>query len=116
MLGLLRYDLSAAAASDRADELLGPFAYEGQRLFRDRLVGRDNCDKFDTTLISVLRNDWSVSLDKLNSSYFVTWGSAAANVAVGQTELKNVFGKPIGPLNEEDFKQIIAKGLHSYGM
>jgi len=38
------------------------WAYEANRLFRDRLVGEETCSKFDNILVTIVRNDWSVNI------------------------------------------------------
>ena len=112
VLGLLRYDVSETNDGS-SDELIHVWAYQAKRLFSDRLVGKESVDKFDGMLVSTARNDWSVALDKLNSGYFVTWGATG-----GQSLTGNVFGsfgRPLGVLSDEDFKQIVSKGLTAYG-
>ena len=69
-LGLLRYDLTAATNDSTSDHVLEVWAYEAQRLFRDRLVGTDSVNKFDNALISTIRSDWSANVyDGLQSEY-----------------------------------------------
>jgi dynein heavy chain 2 len=58
----LRYDLSDDNSSEKVLEI---WAYEARRIFRDRLVGNESRNRFDTILMSVLRNDWSA--DVLNT-------------------------------------------------
>ena len=47
ILGLLRYNLDSGSGDRSAQHLLEIWAYEGKRLFRDRLVGKQGLDKFD---------------------------------------------------------------------
>jgi len=64
VLGLLRYDLTAGGGEggrgkDSADAVIVVWAYEAQRLFRDRLVGDETLVKFDNLLMTIIRTDWS---------------------------------------------------------
>jgi len=112
ILALLRYDI-ADASGDSADGLLKVWAYHAKRLFGDRLVGKESREKFDSLLLSTVRNDWSVSLDDLNGSYYVTWGSTGGISKTGN--VVGSFGRPLGLLAKDDFKQIVSKGLTAYG-
>lgn len=112
ILSLMRYDI-AEGSNDSAEALLKIWAYQAKRLFGDRLVGKESREKFDSTLVSALRNDWSVSVDDLNSMYYVTWGSGGGLSKTGN--VVGSFGRPLGRLSKEDFKQIVAKGLAAYG-
>lgn len=61
-LSFLRYDLTGAHSDPNAGNfVLEVFAYEARRLFRDRLAGAADRDKFDQLLGSVLRTDFSYS-------------------------------------------------------
>ena len=111
VLGLIRYDIPSTGSS--AEQLLQVIAYQAKRLFRDRLVGKDNCNRFDGIVSSALRNDWNFSPENTKSQHFVTWGSAIA--PSDQTELKKAFGRPLGLIAIEDFRDIVRKGLISFG-
>ena len=100
-------------SGNAADQLLQVTAYQAKRLFRDRLVGSDSCDRFDSILLSALRNDWNLNTDQLKSQYFVTWGSSV--VPSDLTELKRSFGRSLGPIAIDDFRDIVRKGLISFG-
>lgn len=68
VLGFLRYDLTAGQDSNTSDHVLEVWAYEAHRLFRDRMVGQDNLNKFDNILMSVVRSEWSANIfDSLDS-------------------------------------------------
>ena len=72
VLGLLRYDLSDSKHKN-ADHVLEVWSYEANRLFRDRLVGRESIDAFDNILLTVLRADWNANVtDNLQSEYYST--------------------------------------------
>ena len=87
--------------------------YQARRLFKDRLVGKESYDRFDGILTSSLRNDWNLHSDTEKPLYFVTWGSTI--VPSDQTELMRSFGRPLGPIAVEDFREIVQKGLISFG-
>ena len=112
ILGILRYDVGDASDKSSAT-LIKIWAYQAKRLFSDRLVGRESLDKFENILLSVIRNDWSVSLDDLKDTYFVTWGTTGGLSHTGN--VRGSFGRPLGRLSKEDFKQIVKKGLIAFG-
>ena len=97
-----------------ADALIKVWAYQAKRLFGDRLVGKESREKFDSMLVSVARNDWSVALDDaFASSFYVTWGSSGGLSKTGN--VAGSFGRPLGLLAKDDFKQIVSKGLAAFG-
>ena len=86
---------------------------------------------FLSILASQLRADWSVTLDRLDNKYYVTWGSSLTASATpagssgkdGEAAVPIVSGgslppqgKMLGKLDQKDFKQVIAKGMKTYGM
>lgn len=87
------------------------------------MVG-DNAEKCDNIIKSVIRSDWSVHLDNLDTSYYVTWGGSAKALAAEQTEdhasgssaTPHSFGRPLGRLDPTDLRQVLAKGMLTYGM
>ncbi|ESO93665.1 hypothetical protein LOTGIDRAFT_209197 [Lottia gigantea] len=118
VLNLLRYDLSSGANENTCDTVLRIWAYEAQRLFRDKIVGLEGRNRFDNMLMSAVRADWSTNIfDELASTFYVTWGartdSGAPAVAAGAP--LPIFGKPLGLLSSDDLKQVIEKGIRIYG-
>ena len=111
VLGIIRYDIPHTGNS--AEQLLQVVMYQSKRLFKDRLVGKESCDRFDGIVTSTLRNDWNLNIDTQNLMYFVTWGSTI--VPSDQTELMRSFGRPLGPIAVDDFREIVKKGLISFG-
>ncbi|KAK3100036.1 hypothetical protein FSP39_013759 [Pinctada imbricata] len=116
-LALLRYDLNAGQKSGSSDHLLEIWANEARRLFRDRVVGSDGLNKFDSILMSVIRADWSANIfDSLDSEFFVTWGarhdSGAPSSAAGAP--LPPMGKPLGKLTGDDLQSVVEKGLKIY--
>lgn len=89
--GLLRYDLES-------EVLLDVFAYEAQRLVRDRVVDHEGASRFDAILNGVLRSHWSHKAD-LKDVYFtslaggVGGGARASGGAGGKAEEKSSEGK-----------------------
>jgi|SRR6218665_115822 len=69
VMSLLRYDLAGGQKDTSGDEVLVVWAYEANRLFRDRLVGEETMVKFDSILMTVVRNDWSANIvDRLKGT------------------------------------------------
>ena len=81
-------------------------------------------------LASQLRADWSVTLDRLDNKYYVTWGSSLTASAAPASDTGNdgkvaamassggslpPQGKMLGKLDQKDFKEVIAKGMKTYG-
>ena len=93
------------------DQLLEMWLYEAYRLFRDRLVGKD-IEKFDSIMASCLSHDWSLHALNITNIFYVTWGG----VAGGQSSLLSVHGKQLGRLSIDDFREVVSKGLVTYGM
>ena len=119
MLALFRYTVDNSSIGATAEHLLEICAYEARRLFRDRMVG-EHAEKCDNIIKSVVRSDWSVHLENLDTSYYVTWGGSAKAVAAEQTEGSmsssglQAFGRPLGRLSPADLKQVLAKGMLTY--
>lgn len=68
VISLLRYNLDGGQRDSSPEMVMIIWAYEANRLFRDRLVGEETCTKFDNILVTVVRNDWSVNvIDALTS-------------------------------------------------
>ena len=72
-----------------------------------------------------------MTLDRLDNKYYVTWGSSLTASATpagssgkdGEAAVPIVSGgslppqgKMLGKLDQKDFKQVIAKGMKTYGM
>lgn len=112
VLGIIRYDIPATG--DKADQLLEVVSYQAKRLFKDRLVGKESRDQFDGIVISALRNDWNFNIESQKSKYYVTWGSTIASS--DQSDLNRSFGRPLGFIDVDDLKNIVRKGLISFGM
>ncbi|CAB3978327.1 cytoplasmic dynein 2 heavy chain 1-like [Paramuricea clavata] len=122
VLALFRYTVDSSSIGATAEHLLEICAYEARRLFRDRMVG-EHAEKCDSIITSVIRSDWSVHLENLDTSYYVTWGGSAKAVAAEQTEASagisstslHAFGRPLGRLGPTDLRQVLAKGMLTYG-
>jgi hypothetical protein len=67
-----------------------------------------------------------VSFDRLESTYFVTWGAHTTLPAAGDPGKPDgsastiggtlpTYGRKLGKLEPNDFKQVIAKGIKTYG-
>lgn len=76
----------------------------------------------DSIINSVIRSDWSIHLDSLDTSYYVTWGSSAKAVTANQNDANfslnssnlRAFGHPLGRLDAKDLKQVITNGMLTY--
>jgi dynein heavy chain 2, cytosolic len=67
VIGLGQYDLGR-------EDVLDAFAYESQRVFRDRLVSVESRNRFDGMLASTLRSQWGwKGGDQSRGSLFVTF-------------------------------------------
>ena len=109
----LRSTSSGGVASQPQSVLLEMWAYEACRLFRDRLVGQESQERFDTILSSVVRSDWSLdvsSLEKEGGAMYVTWGASQS-----QDKVTSLFGQSLGRLSSTDLQEIVAKGIVGYG-
>ena len=121
MLALFRYTVDTTSVGSTAEHLLEVCAYEARRLFRDRMVG-EHAEKCDAIIKSVIRSDWSFHLDNLDNSYYVTWGGSVKAVASEASETSttkstsfSAFGRPLGRLDPADLKQVLVKGMLTYG-
>ncbi len=115
VLGLLRYPLSDQSASQ--NQVLEAWSYEARRLFRDRLIGDNALDRFDSILNSVLRSDWSTdmtSLDQGDGALYVTWGSPSS-VSVEVKGYSSKIGRSLGRLSGLDMQEVVAKAMVTYG-
>ena len=69
---LCRYELSDAKNSATSEHVLEVWCYEAYRLFRDRLVGVDACNRFDNIMATVVRSEWSANVfDNIASNGFI---------------------------------------------
>jgi len=67
---VVRYNLAGGQRDSSPETVMTIWAYEANRLFRDRLVGEETCTKFDNILVTIIRNDWSVNvIDSLASKW-----------------------------------------------
>ena len=98
VLQLLRYDIVSV------DTFLDAWAYEANRIFRDRLVGAESQDEFDTMLRNAMIQFFNADVDveKLCYTSMVTFGDD---------------GVPSGDprrISMADYKKIVEEGLKSY--
>ena len=119
VLGLLRYDLGdgggggggegkEGGGGGGGEELLDVFAYEAQRLFRDRLVDVDSEQRFDSMLLGLLRQHWghTPALDGVFFSSLDAGRGDASGAAGG--------GRPLLRISADDFKATVARELEVY--
>lgn len=79
-------------------------AYEACRTFKDRLVSREHCVKFDSILKPLARQQlaFNEALDSLYTTWFATHQSPFKQVAA------------LGKASAEDMKKVLAQGLLAY--
>lgn len=70
VVSLLRYNLAGGQRDSSPDAVMTVWAYEANRLFRDRLVGEETRTKFDNILVTIVRNDWSVNVVETSKMHF----------------------------------------------
>ncbi len=104
-LGLARYSVEDNATS----AVLGPWAHEACRLFRDKMSSADDEVKFEEILSGALRADWNVSLTDLGDQFYVT-GSGGGTVGGPLPR----FGRPIGSLGRSEWAQLVDKGITAF--
>lgn len=113
---LCRYEL-------QQEELLDVVAHEACRLFRDRLVGTDACNRFDQLLSTIIRNQYRVTInfqDLLFSSLTSPRGGGASTSKKGESkdgdsgDSADVFGAKLYRLSEEDFSKLVGQGVMYY--
>ena len=106
VVGLLRYNTAD-------EDLLDVFAYEAQRLFRDRLVSYEKEAKFDQILFSTLKKMWSHSRNKGGDG-----GSGLLySSLVGTTTMagaKNDTDVQLLRTEEGDYHEVVSQGLVRY--
>ena len=115
VIGLMRYPLAqymSSGHSNDQDSLLEMWAYEGRRLFRDRLVGEKSHDQFDGIMRSVLQSDWSTNVSSLDEAFYVTWGFSHSTKG---DRVMARFGHPLGRLSIADTQEVISKAIITYG-
>ncbi|XP_068082912.1 cytoplasmic dynein 2 heavy chain 1 [Anabrus simplex] len=111
-LGLFRYEIGSQDKG--TDCILEVVIYEAMRLFRDKLVGHDDRNKFDTILKQILDSDWSKDsvMDKASGTFFVTAGSMNP---VSSGAPVPALGKPLGKLETDDWISTIERGIQLFG-
>ncbi len=91
------------------DNVVPICAYEGSRLFRDKLVGSDNKAAFDNIISTAFRSDWSAQIPAAKEfGYFVSFG-APGGCSPGAPVPH--FGKPLGHLTPADLVPLLDKGI-----
>ena len=95
------------------------WAYEAERIFRDRLVGDKDIAKFDSVLTSILRSQ-GLTLDKDEPVFYVTWGTSHAAVSsspklASPDSVVGHFGRQLGQLSFADMQEEVAKATVAYG-
>ena len=68
ILSIHRYDAVSGEEKGSSGALLMAWAYEAQRLFRDKLASSEDIEKFDSILAAVLRSDWGADISNLDKA------------------------------------------------
>lgn len=71
-------------------QLIDTVAYESQRIFQDRLVGAESCQKFQNILFSILRSDWDYEGALSNIIYSLVPKTASEKLALNMRLLSCV--------------------------
>jgi dynein heavy chain 2 len=107
---LCRYDLSQT-------DLLDAVAHEACRIFRDRLVGTDACNRFDQQLGGVLRAQFRHTV-QLSDGYFTSLTSARGGGKKSEEKEGEsggpVLGGRLAKMAEDDFKKLVSQGIMYY--
>jgi len=98
VLSLQRYDLQEC-------ELLDAVAYEGARVFRDRLVGSDAQNQFDVAVAGAIRGTFShnVNMDALYTTFAAVEDKPAPGSAM-----------PLAGMAMDRFKSFVEERLQAY--
>ena len=108
-LSLFRYNLSELKSDTSVESVLKIWAYEGLRIFYDRLVERDARKKFNSILSSALKDEWrSDILASLKDTYFISWEKSS-----GSSRLPS-FGKILHGVNSEYIKNDLATAINRF--
>ncbi|CAK9088100.1 Cytoplasmic dynein 2 heavy chain 1 (Dynein heavy chain isotype 1B) [Durusdinium trenchii] len=118
VLSLLNYDT-------RNEDLLDIFAYEANRIFRDRLVDADAKNRFDGILANVLRKDWQHRLDSLDEVVFSSLNAPGGSVSFKTSEEskdeetkdggeQSVSRHQLIRIPLEEFRAVVEHGLMMY--
>lgn len=66
---VFRYDLSG---DDSSDHVVSICCYEAKRLFRDRIVGVESRETFDSILQGIFRSDWNTTVFDSKEGWFTS--------------------------------------------
>lgn len=105
--GLLRYDLASQS-------LLNVWAYEGNRLFCDRLVDRESVRKFETIVSDILKTQWNHEAKLTNIYYTTLQNTVAAEPKAEEVAATREVGGTLNHIASKDFEALIAQSLYNY--
>ncbi|CAM9134653.1 unnamed protein product [Chrysoparadoxa australica] len=105
--GLLRYDLAN-------EEVLDCVAYEGQRLFRDRLVSTENEGRFDSLLSNTLRSLWHYTWNPKGVLYSTLGGGVRQTKGDDEAKDGEAEEHVLIRLGESDLAEAVKQGLVYY--
>eukprot|EP01105_Mastigella_eilhardi_P023120 TRINITY_DN578_c0_g1_i21.p1 TRINITY_DN578_c0_g1~~TRINITY_DN578_c0_g1_i21.p1 ORF type:complete len:3400 (+),score=883.23 TRINITY_DN578_c0_g1_i21:3362-13561(+) len=99
VLGLMHYDPHCCTFFEA-------WKYEGNKIFRDKLVGETHQAAFDSIVSKAAKADWGQQADvDLRGQFFTTWGKVSTT-----NEDKALLGK----VSKKELQPIIARGIILY--
>ena len=111
---LCRYDLAT-------ENLLDCASNEANRIFRDRLVGTDACNRFDQQLSSVLRSSFrhNVPTGEFHYTSLTSARGGGTKKSEGKEDgasssVAEVMGGRLARMTEEDFQKLVTQGIMYY--
>ncbi|CAG0920502.1 unnamed protein product, partial [Notodromas monacha] len=110
-MGLLRYDVRSLAENG----FLMAWCHEALRLFRDKMSGEKDRDKFDRIFYDVLagiQGTGEVFAD-LNANFFVTPGASSEKQTAAGAPLPPL-GKMLGKLGPIEWQSVVEKAIVRY--
>ena len=113
------------------ENLLEVIAYESCRVFRDRLVNSDACNRFDQQLSGIMRTQFRhtvatqdfffTSLSNSKGGNSTSSGSTrkgegkeSDSAGSGLTSVKDIMGGSLTRMSQEEFQKLVAQGIVYY--
>ena len=115
VIGLFRYDFASDRGSPKP--VLEAVAYEGMRIFGDRMVDSETYNRFAGILSSAFRNEWNFDpVEHVEGRFFTTWGARGDGVSVTSSAAVPLppTGRALGSTSNEDLHQVVQKTLQAF--
>lgn len=109
-LSLFRYNLSELKSDTSVESVLQIWAYEGIRIFHDRLVDKDARKQFMSILKGVLQDEWRSDgiLSKLSNFYYVSWVNSSGSARLPP------FGKILEGVKPDFIENSLVKAINRF--